>query len=396
MAARMSHEEVRQMVRTAIVSMMPAGSSLWIVDMYDDECVYGVDQPDGSTRYWSVSYEIVDGSVVIGEPTEVSRRSEWAPVTYEAVFEKILVESSGDVVATVKVFELGDWPDKKFSLSAEEASEAAAEVEANPAPVRLSHQRTVLDAHDPWNIGELFKMWREGKALYGLIRFRRWVADALSGQAPKVSLGWSRHPKRVVECSLVLDPRIDGAGLLAAFDAHRSGSGMEWFKRLKAAVAGVPDELPAPSGVSFGASDPTEGGLTAEDVARIVDERLKAFSGRSAATPEQLSGAVESFRSYLQGSGRVVPASVGPMTEAYRQALIDDGGGAAVFEHGRPVEGARARSLRSMVDSLPPLVWTSEDVPAGASFHVEPGFKADDDGVVPVSVDVRAALGVKA
>lgn len=129
------------------------------------------------------------------------------PILYTA-------ETVGHVLRTGKVFEAGDYPDKAFSITPEELAEAAASFE--PVPIKVEHLDTVFDG----KVGRLTKLMASGKDLFGVFEVPQWLSDLFPGQPMKVSLAWSRGPKRILEASLVTNPRIKDAAFRAAFAAQ--------------------------------------------------------------------------------------------------------------------------------------------------------------------------------
>jgi hypothetical protein len=128
------------------------------------------------------------------------------PILYTA-------ETVGHVLRTGKVFEAGEYPDKAFSITPEELAEAAASFE--PVPIKVEHLDTVFDG----KVGRLTKLMASGKDLFGVFEVPQWLSDLFPGQPMKVSLAWSRGPKRILEASLVTNPRIKDAAFRAAFAA---------------------------------------------------------------------------------------------------------------------------------------------------------------------------------
>src|SRR5687767_12844735 len=58
-----------------------------------------------------------------------------------------------------KIFEVGDYPHKQFSLSEAEADKAIAQFA--PVPADLEHMPTILDG----KLGVLRRIWRDGKSI---------------------------------------------------------------------------------------------------------------------------------------------------------------------------------------------------------------------------------------
>ncbi|MCW5936737.1 MAG: hypothetical protein KIT11_05465 [Fimbriimonadaceae bacterium] len=403
MAQKLSLDDVRQLVRAAILSTLPPDTPAYVYDLYDDAAVYGIDQPNGTVRHYRVPYEIDDdGKVTLGQSEEVRQVRTWETIKYTKFTAGHIEElADGSIEVTAKLFTIGDYPDKGFGINEAEADEAVTEIDALPAPVIVEHMRSVFTHADPFNVGKLAKVWREGLDLFGKIRFSGWVKDALKGQAPKLSLGWSQHPKRIVEVSLVLDPRVEDAGLLAAFSSKpaRIGGAMKNFwAGLKGLLNQTPDEELAQFGAAAPGSPAHSSGVSAEQVGEIVTQKLAEFKASlgaaapQAATDGQLDAAVATFTAEIKAGGRVPPAAVEAFSAQYRQALLDDNGGTVVFSAGRPAEGLRAAALRQTIAGLPKVGWTEELV-NGKLVVMGAETKLDEDGVLPVSVSAEKVFG---
>lgn len=131
--------------------------------------------------------------------------------------QKLADDSETDaVVLTGKVVEIGDYPERGFSIRPEEMDEAIAAFHPIPNDLEHSRLRDVL-GH---SMGELRRLWRVGKEVFGEISISKWLAD-LTGNALKVSLSFNRA-KRVVGNALTLSPRIADAEVVAAFSESRS------------------------------------------------------------------------------------------------------------------------------------------------------------------------------
>jgi hypothetical protein len=116
------------------------------------------------------------------------------------------------VVRRGLLFRAGDYPDKKFQMSAEELS-AAAEAFTAPVPVDLEHTPTILDG----KLGHVADIEAVGDELFGLVTLPKWLDDAIGDQPRKVSATWYRDDKTLAGLALVLNPRVEDAALLSAF-----------------------------------------------------------------------------------------------------------------------------------------------------------------------------------
>lgn len=114
------------------------------------------------------------------------------------------------------IFECGDYPDKKFSLSPDEADAAIAAF----APVYgdLEHMPTVLSG----NLGILREMRRDGNAIFGTADVPEWLNNVLKGTASSISCAWDRVDKTLKGWGWVLDPAVKGAALMSAYAEFRT------------------------------------------------------------------------------------------------------------------------------------------------------------------------------
>lgn len=124
-------------------------------------------------------------------------------------------EAGGHVLRRGKIFEAGDYPDKRYAMTPEELW-AAAEQFA-PVPLDLEHTPTVLDG----KLGELraVELGDDGATLYGTVALPKWLDDQLGG-ACKVSCTWDRDSKTLTRLALVQTPRVSDAAIMAAFARH--------------------------------------------------------------------------------------------------------------------------------------------------------------------------------
>jgi hypothetical protein len=306
------------------------------------------------------------------------------------------------VERTGKLFEVGSWDDRDFSLSPEELSAAAAAFTA-PVPVDLSHTPTVLDGR----LGELVRVEARGGELHGTARLPRWLDGLLASGHRKVSLLWDRDSKTIRRLSLVPHPRIADAALFAAFsaaggclgaaegcscdvcsrDPARPGKGkpMSWLKKLKDALAGNPElgeddvlDMVAEGIDSDGDGDGT--GDPAPTTATPAPAPAPAFSE----TPEyrQMKKDLDDARRQVEAERRArvkseaaafaadevracraLPAERANLEAAFIQAADDDhahGGEVAFSAGGTAAKGSRVAMLRALQAARSPHVLTHE------------------------------------
>lgn len=400
----LSFDEIRAAVRTAVLATLPQGTSAYLSDVYDSTAVYAVEAEDGSVRYYQVGYEMSGQTVkVLGPAVEVERRTEWVVVRgpeFSAAHVSELPDGSVEIVT--RLFELGDYPDKGFSLNEEEADDAVAAVNEQGAGVEIEHQRSVFTRADRFGVGRLVKAWRDGRALFGVVRFQPWVRQALKGEQPSVSLGFTAQPKRIREVSLVLSPRIESAGLLAAFAEASAGPrrgpvGMDLLTNIRNLLRGAPPDQQRQAvkavAAEFDAAPQAEPSVSMSEIEQIVQREIAAFRSElahvaSQGTADQVARAVADFRAEAVASRRATPAAADALAKAYEAALLADGGGRVTFSHGRVVEGPAAQAVRAALAAMPKLAFTEEAVKEGALFVLDPSAPVESDGYAPITPGV--------
>lgn len=132
-------------------------------------------------------------------------------------------DGDGFVIREGKVFELGSWADKGFSLDESEADAAIAAF--TPPSNDLEHRSTILDG----KLGTLESIRRNGSEIIGRVRIPKWL-DAIQGDKPiGVSLAWDAA-KKVVGNALTLNPRITDAQVVAAFTADADFEALDAYE----------------------------------------------------------------------------------------------------------------------------------------------------------------------
>lgn len=144
-----------------------------------------------------------------GDADDAEHAADLAPAGFAA---------DGAVVLEGKVFECGDYPDKAFSLTEAEADERIREFMG--CPVDLGHPETEspLDG----KLGAWTAMERRGRDIWGRVELPAFVRDAAGDGPIKVSVAWDRASKLPMKLSLVTDPRVSDAALMAAFARYEA------------------------------------------------------------------------------------------------------------------------------------------------------------------------------
>ncbi|MCW5938710.1 MAG: hypothetical protein KF884_05815 [Fimbriimonadaceae bacterium] len=104
-----------------------------------------------------------------------------------------------------RLFEAGDYPDKGVSVTPE-TLESLAHGFDHPVPVLIEH------ANSPLELGYLTDVRAEGAVLMGTVSLTREANDLIEQSgARSLSLGLSQGLDRIIEVSLVREPRVKSA-----------------------------------------------------------------------------------------------------------------------------------------------------------------------------------------
>ncbi len=127
------------------------------------------------------------------------------------------------ILRTGKIFEAGQYPDKKFEITPEELCEAIADFA--PVDLDLEHMPTILDG----KLGKLeaVALGADGWSLIGTVRLPKWLDKQLGEAERKVSATWDRATKKLTKLALVRNPRVKDAALMAAFMANEFSDQIE-------------------------------------------------------------------------------------------------------------------------------------------------------------------------
>lgn len=119
------------------------------------------------------------------------------------------------IVPAPVLFRCGDYPDKEFSLTPEEADTRVVPA-FKVVPLDLEHKPTVLDG----KLGFLTRVNLSGddpSLISGEVSIPKWLDGVLSQGERKLSAAFHRRSKQIVGCGLVRNPRVTDAAMMAAF-----------------------------------------------------------------------------------------------------------------------------------------------------------------------------------
>jgi hypothetical protein len=143
----------------------------------------------------------------------------------EFALDSSQVRDDGDhvLVPAPILFRLGDYPDKGFSLSPEEAEFSTLQnFPGGGVELDLEHKPTVLSG----KLGTLHKVFsRETDSwiLGGECRIPKWLHAILGPEDRKLSVAFDRKTKHIIGCGLVRNPRVTDAAMMAAFAQAEAG-----------------------------------------------------------------------------------------------------------------------------------------------------------------------------
>lgn len=110
-----------------------------------------------------------------------------------------------------KLFEAGEYPDKKIIISEEDLSVYSANFV--PCPVKIEHTDTAFDGV----LGMVSSVYRKGKELFGKIDFSKEAWDLIEKAGAKyLSIGINPEGKFISEVSIVQHPRVTDARIFSS------------------------------------------------------------------------------------------------------------------------------------------------------------------------------------
>jgi hypothetical protein len=374
---------------------------LWLRDFDDATVTYS----GNDSALYQRTYTIASGDVTWGQPTEVTAKTTYVKVAEMAAFSIGDGTDDGEfVIRRGKVFEIGEYPDKAFSLTADEAKAVVAAF--TPVPNDIEHRPSILDG----KLGELraVEMAEDGTSLMGTVAIPKWLNDTIGGAALKVSLAFDRATKRIAKNGLVLNPRVADAAL---FGAYAEFAGKRHNKADQDAVQAVHDHA-----VSLGATCPASAQMSKEpgmtdtkaptrmekfmawlagegegDTAQFAADPPKAEAPKVDAVPdpekvalmariaamekERLAERAAVFADAEIAAKRALPAEKASLIAAFTDAADDDAAHPRTVTFAVGTEektGTRVDALKARFAARPPHVLTEElltDADAQALFN---------------------------
>ena len=125
-----------------------------------------------------------------------------------------------------KFFEIGEYPDKQFSLTEAEADAAIERFQGGP--INIEHIPTLLDG----KLGTVSRLWRQGRDVMAEYRIPTWLNRITGGQPIRISSEWDRIAKTPLGAAMVLEPRVADAVMMALNGAGAAPAGNREEKRM--------------------------------------------------------------------------------------------------------------------------------------------------------------------
>ena len=390
--------------------------------MFPDSVVYEVCGPDMNPvadPLYRRSYAIDEAGVVtMGDPTPVRQVLDFVPVT-GAVFSMTATGNrDGSIVEKAgKIFELGDYPDRDFSLNEDEADAAIAAFVS--VPIDLEHIDTILAHGDRKNrpanfaLGELVKVWREGNSMFGTVNVPAWLDDVVGADGFPVSATWDRSTKRLAGLAITLNPKISDAAVFAAFaksgdDEARTGeSAMKpnLYKRVQNFFASFSSEELAELTKDEAPQDPPADPQTDAPVVDAPDKdaliadlqaKLEAANAKSTSDDEgKIQAEAEKFAADAILRNRAVPSEREALIASFKFVAATDASGKAVFsDAGEFTPGAGVELLKAQIDARPELKFTQEQLKEGFVGVVFSGEGVNDADGQPSPERIRELMAM--
>lgn len=393
MANKLSYNDIRALLSIALRGTSKT-ADFWICDLTTTRVIY---QDYQSDRYYSRSYSIdaKTNAVTLGKAEEVRQRTTYETVAPASFNLEPDSATTGELVLrSGKLFEIGDYPDKQFSLDLDEAQQAIAAF--YPVPVDLEHRSTPLDG----KLGQLqhVALADDNRTIVGTVALPKWLDEALGDAARRVSLTWNRATKTIAGIALTNTPRVADAALFAAFsDATGETIPTPTFTEEPDRMETTPAQKPArfprlqaliasllPSGSQDAAASLVAAFADEEPAAQPANDQAAAFSQAAteqiaqlqqqlaAERRQRIENDAAAFATEQIAANKATPAEREALVAAFAQAATDDQAhGLVTFSDADGNTGSRSRQdgLRAIYDARPAHQLTEELV-------------ADQDGVL--------------
>lgn len=380
MAKDLSTSDIRSLLQDALNQGLRAKEAAWIRDVYpmSGRVVYRLEQTDPYKelalyeRNYMITFDSNDAvSVTLTDPVQVMQVTSYEPVVKsKAAFSA----QPGGKSMVGKIFAVGEYPDKDFALTLEEAIAAQA---AFAAPVSLTIEH--IDSPLNGKLGSLtsFTVSETGD-LIGTATVPDWVSGVL-GTEFAISTEWNRDTKQLVGASIVLDPRVADAKLAAMSASFAQAS------RVGDPTRKEETDMDKKIVIMKKLWEKVDQATFTEDEKAAVEAELAGADPVQFARSEREIGAeaaalglkADSFVDAALAENRITPAGKDALRRLFCASVRADAAGNACFStDGALVVGDQTTALKEFVASLPQHKFTSD---SKAEFSIEESDATKDE-----------------
>lgn len=298
-----------------------------------------------------------------------------------------------EVVRDAKLFEAGNYPDRKLNVSESDLDKIIAGTVS--CPIKIEHMQTPFDGA----LGVVRCLYRKGKELYGKMHFSPAAWELVkSANAKRLSVHIAGTLDRLLEVSLVVNPRVADAAVFGDLTPSLSSDSMLASELLFSFDLSINEGVIVPfkSPVCYDTNDQNEGGgakpMGEQDLNAVIaaaEERGKAAGRAEAETQfsEREKGYTRTIADLKRDDAKSAASvklaawksegKLPPACEKYAEAILIDGAAEVTFADGGHMSAAEA--LVQFMTHLPKCVEI-------------PGTKAENDENKPEYSDDEKAM----
>lgn len=278
-----------------------------------------------------------------------------------------------EVVRDAKLFEAGNYPDRKLNVSESDLDKIIAGTVS--CPIKIEHMQTPFDGA----LGVVRCLYRKGKELYGKMHFSPAAWELVkSANAKRLSVHIAGTLDRLLEVSLVVNPRVADAAVFGDLTPSLSSDSMLASELLFSFDLSINEGGAKPMGdqdlnaVIAAAEERGKAAGRAEAETQFT-EREKGYTRTIADLKRDDAKSAASVKLAAWKSEGKLPAAC----EKYAEAILIDGAAEVTFADGGHMSAAEA--LVQFMTHLPKCVEI-------------PGTKAENDENKPEYSDDEKAM----
>lgn len=278
-----------------------------------------------------------------------------------------------EVVRDAKLFEAGNYPDRKLNVSESDLDKIIAGTVS--CPIKIEHMQTPFDGA----LGVVRCLYRKGKELYGKMHFSPAAWELVkSANAKRLSVHIAGTLDRLLEVSLVVNPRVADAAVFGDLTPSLSSDSMLASELLFSFDLSINEGGAKPmadqdlNAVIAAAEERGKAAGRAEAETQFA-EREKGYTRTIADLKRDDAKSAASVKlAAWKSEGKLPPAC-----EKYAEAILIDGAAEVTFADGGHMSAAEA--LVQFMTHLPKCVEI-------------PGTKAENDENKPEYSDDEKAM----